>query len=411
MGMAKKTIHIYPLLMDLARAQNEILRRIIAGDTEKIPLAEALGRVSASTVRCRRPIPHFSYSSVDGYAIAGESLKNPAQPLELRVIGELAAGATRIPDLQAGQALKIMTGAAIPAGTGQVVPVELCEELPGAVRIKARLPKRSFIRRRGVDMSKGRVILRRGERMAVSHLDYLAANGCGRLQVYKSPQIHFFCIGNELTDITTFPAAGRKINSNSFLLEAMIRREGGVPVDHGLVADKGRSLRAVLERCGHLTSGQSQNIIISTGGTGPGKYDLAAESFREMGGKVVCRGLNLRPGTAFLFGSLGEHLYFGLPGPPPAINSLFPVLVAPALRKAQGLKDAKPTKTHAILSEEIIIRQPGVQHLKGGRLSFRATRLLVTPANGLEPADTVIIIPARRKVMRQGEEVTVYLNR
>ncbi len=389
-------------MLGLSAAQAAVRARITTCGTESAVLSGALGRVSAASVRCRRPIPHFSAAAMDGFALG--PLKDKYGHYIIKA--ETAAGDTTCRSLQAGEAVRIMTGALLPSGTERVVPFELTRE-DGSELIIGPLPRNKFIQHRGGELGRGRVIIRNGERLNTSHLIYLSADGQEDIQVYKAPRAAFFCTGSELSTESR-PPAGKRRNSNNLLLAALIRRAGAVPLDLGPAADTPEALRAVLRR--GLDADDEQTILISTGGMGPGKYDLTAAIFEEMGGEVIFARLNLRPGKGTLCGRLGSLLYFALPGPPTAVNTIFPLLIGPALRQAQGLKKAWPPRITAVLSAEIRIRKPEFTHLKGGVLSYKGGRLMVREARPLEEAGAVIVIPARRRLLRAGQLTRIFLN-
>lgn len=389
-------------MLGLSAAQAAIRARITTCGTENTALSEAQGRISAASVRCRRPIPHFSAAAMDGFALG------PVKAKDRRYIikAETAAGDTSCRSLRAGEAVRIMTGALLPSGTERVVPFELTRE-NGSELITGPLPRNKFIQHRGGELDRGRVIIRNGEQLNTSHLIYLSADGRDNIQVYKAPLAAFFCTGSELSTESK-PPAGRRRNSNNLLLAALIRRAGAVPLDLGIAADTPEALRAILRK--GMDADDKQTILISTGGMGPGKYDLTAAIFKEMGGEVIFTRLNLRPGKGTLCGHLGSLLYFALPGPPTAVNTIFPLLIDPALRQAQGLKKAWPPRITAVLSTEIRIKKPGFTHLKGGVLSYKGGRLMVREARPLEEAGAVIVIPAHRRLLRAGQLAGIFLN-
>lgn len=397
--------------MKIDTAQNEILRLVRSGAVETVPLQEAVGRISAAPHKCCRPIPHFNYAGMDGYAIANPVVGTElGGELNLKITAELAAGDTVIPRITTGEAVRIMTGAAVPEGADRVVPFEICQEAANRVKIPSSLPSKAFIRRRGSEMKTGRVILRTGERISLCHLAALVANGFAELSVFVQPEVRFFCTGSELVGIDSTPRAGQKIDSNIYLLSHLIHQAGGRPVNLGRVVDSLPDIKRMLVDCqeGAAKKG-GQQIIISTGGMGPGKYDLVAKAFTEAGGEIIYNSLAIRPGQSTLLGCLPNLLYFALPGPPPAIATLFPLLITPAILRQQGVRQAKPDRGRAILAEDIKIRKPGLMRLKEARLSHRGSERRVRLAHDLEPSDSLLVIPARRRFLKSGEKVTVYL--
>jgi molybdopterin molybdotransferase len=321
--------------MELSEAQDKILRHVSDGAVENVPLGDAVGRVIVKALKSLRPLPHFNFSLMDGYAIGEPDNLPPIDSFSFEIIGELAAGCTDIPSLAAGEAVRIMTGAAVPTGATRVVPFEVCHAQGGRVQIPQPLPGKTFIRRLGAIMASGAVIIKAGEKVDICHLEALASSGYGTLPVFKRPEVRFFCTGSELVDIGTSPAIGQKISSNPYLLSALIQQAGGIAIDLGIVPDNPTALTKIMRQCRkEAETGAEPHIIISTGGMGPGKYDLTAAAFREMGGEIIYERLAIKsPPT--LFGRLDNILYFALPGPPPAVGRLFPLLIGPAIRRFQ----------------------------------------------------------------------------
>lgn len=403
-----------PHPVGLGRAQTLILQQVHTTPPQWLGLEEAVGRVGAQTVRARRPCPAFSQASRDGFAVRAQNLR-PDQETRLAIVAEVAAGNPPPRRLRPQTAVRVMTGAALPAGTNRVLAREDChEEEKGAwLRVPpSTCAAPTWIRPKGGDLAAGRVILRQGQRLGLGHLPFLADNGLTEILVHQRPLVYFFCTGSELRNEAAGLLPGQKISANRFLLAALIRQYGGLALDLGLAADTPAAITSAWRRCQEDLSqrGQPQAMIISTGGLGPGKFDLTTQTFVALGGRIVYHGLRARPGKSTLFGVLGNLLFFALPGPPAAIPSLFHTLVGPALNRAQGLPQRRPPLVTALLEEAMAGRQGNVAHLREGRLSLRDGQVLVRPTRPLEEANAVILLPGNRAHFSPGEKVGCYLN-
>lgn len=390
---------------DLAKAQKIIVTQIMELKAEKIPLGHAAGRVAAETVKAPRPVPAFSRSTRDGFAVASADLPaagDVAAPLTIS--GEVAAGCTEMPTLKRLQAISIMTGGAIPPGANQVVPFEQCRPKLNTVAISTPADPGAFILPKGADARKGQAIIHAGQVIHPAHLPLLAAMGIPELTVHRKPRVAFFCSGSELLELSATPSCGQIIGGNRYLLAALINDCGGLPLDMGIVADDTGKIQGALAK----SLAGSADIIITTGGMGPGRYDLIAEALTGSGVTIFYRRLSVRPGQATLFGTLHGKPIFALPGPPPAVFPLFHELVRPAIRKMQGHITLTFRPCRAVLQEDLVLKNRGCQNLKTAVLRAQREILTVRPAKRYEAADAIIVIPANRRRLLAGEKVTVH---
>lgn len=390
----------------LAEAQRLILAHIHATESQTQPLDQAEGRIAATTLAAPLPVPAFARSAMDGFAVRSRDLAGatPAAPAQLPVKGEIAAGTTDIRRLDPGQARRIMTGGAIPPGADQVVPQERCREEGGILFIPNPGRPGLHIRAKGTDCAKGQAIVRAGRRIAPEHLPLLAEAGLDQIPTHRPPRVGILCTGSELLAPGATPLDGQIIGGNRFLLAALIRRAGGETVDLGLVADRRDATLAALAEADLA----GLDLLITTGGMGPGKYDLMETVLARREARVFYRALRVRPGKATVFALLGPTPLFALPGPPPAVRILFNETVAPALAKAQGLTRPLPKPLRARLTAPLFLRKAGMLNLKGGVLAWSRNGLTVRPAARAEPISAVILIPPHRRRIAVGETVTIH---
>ncbi|MFZ5776324.1 MAG: molybdopterin molybdotransferase MoeA [Thermodesulfobacteriota bacterium] len=388
----------------LAQAQRLILSTLAPLPSEEVPLPAAAGRVAAAPLTAKRAVPDFARSSMDGFAIHSSTLAATGRA-ELVVIGEIAAGATILPSLRQGSAIRIMTGGAVPPGADQVVPVEQCRFEEGRVLIAAPPRSGAFIRQAGADLRRGRTIVAPGRRIEPQHLPLLAESGCETVAATTRPRLAILCTGSELLEASATPLRGQIVGGNRFLLDALARRADAAVSGTELAVDDLDTIVARLEAA--LAS--PADLIITTGGMGPGKYDLLPQAFERLGIQPLYRQLAVRPGRSTMFGLAGGKPLFALPGPPPAVFPLFHELVLPALNRLQGLRRPLGQTAAAVLAEPLSLNKTGILNLKAATARLEGTTLVVRASRAGETANAIIHIPANRRHLRAGETVRLRL--
>ncbi|MEN8200318.1 MAG: molybdopterin molybdotransferase MoeA [Thermodesulfobacteriota bacterium] len=395
--------------IDLEEAQEIIFRTSTVQPVEEIPLAESLGRFPLQSLKALEPLPGYDQSLRDGFAVAGVGDEKKTPSSVFRVVDEVAAGDTRQITLHPGEAVRIMTGGLLPRGCQAVVPQELCHCEGENVRIAAdcltEKGKGRFIHARGSEFARGDVLAAKGAPITPESQILLAGGGYGSLPVARKVRISFFCTGSELLSAPVAGGGGQKFSANNSLLQGLIRQNGCSLVEQRTVMDDPDAVVKLFHELGKSDS----DILISTGGMGPGKFDLIEESFARVGGRPMYHSLRLRPGKSTLFGTLGNTLFFGLPGPPPAVHFLFNGLVRPAILALQGAKRCSPRKIRGILTREMHLPKSELPRLKGAVLRCEDGNCLVRPAGRGESANCYIFCPARRRKLARGEKVSLHL--
>lgn len=393
--------------MDLEQARKLVLENNTPTHSLTRPLYECLGLVTAEHQYALQPNPCYTQATRDGFVIS-KSLPSPSgKGYCFKIIGEIAAGDEPGQGLGRGVCCRIMTGGLIPKGGWKVLPQEFCDVDGDHLLVDPNflIKCRSNLQKKGSDYPKGKKVVASGSFLTPAHLSLIADSGIRTVKVHSPPTVSFFCSGSELVDKLQHGIRGKKISSNRHLLMGLISYFGGVPQDHGSVDDELQSLGAVLKKVVE----NKPNIIISTGGMGPGKYDLLTESFIKAGGKIIFSKLNLRPGKSVLFGKLGETLYFGLPGPPPAVQTLFHLLIRPAILKMQNIVEKKGGFLSAILTEDIENKKGGVLKFVEAKISDEKEKRVVRRISKHEISNCYLRVPARRKQLKKDERVQVLL--
>jgi molybdopterin molybdotransferase len=201
------------------------------------------------------------------------------------------------------------------------------------------------------------------------------------------------------------PKNGQKFSSNHLLLSKLVRKYGGKPIGYGIVPDNSRAIGRLLDEI----IDSDADIIISTGGVGPGKYDLFGEVLSVSGVEILYSSLQLRPGKSTLFGLVGSKLYFGLPGPPSAVRILFHELIGPALKKMQGLSSFYSQRSAAFLEHDISLKSATVLCLKDGCCSLVEGRAVVGYSPRDQGGNCLIMLAPGRTVYKKGDRLNISL--
>lgn len=392
----------------LSHAQRLIIDECRVLPQEAISLADSLMRYPASSLRALEPLPGYDQSLRDGYAVGAYEAKYDSKSSAFyKIIDEVAAGDTRQLALRQGEAIRIMTGGLLPAQCKHVIPQELCEVRDDGLKVSVGFfeQKRNYIHARGSELAKGLMVLPFGRAIRPEQQILLAGVGYETVQVVRKPRVSFFCTGSELMTDSEMKQAGKKFSANTHLLHGLIRSAGAELLEELTVKDKQELVSTVL---GKMCQSKS-DIIISTGGMGPGKFDLIEDAFCREGGRVVYGSLYLRPGKSTLFGKLGSTLFFGMPGPPPAVHFLFNELIRPAILALQGATDCTPKTIQALLTEDLLLSKSDLPRFKSGLLQVVDGRCVVQPVKRVEALNCYIYCPERRNQLSKDEPVSVHL--
>ncbi len=376
---------------------------------ESVRLNEGYGRVSGANT-ARLPIPCYDQSTRDGYALCGSGSVGGANERTFFIKGEIAAGLCHDFTLEPGEAYRIMTGGLVPRHCERVVLQEQCLVAGEELRVPERLlaARQRYIRKSGSDFRAGEQLVSSGARLNEYHLGLLADAGTWTLSVHCRPRVAFFCSGSELVSADGAVAKGQKYSSNHIVLENLIRKQGGRPVYYGTVADDPTAIEETIA----AMIGADADIIITTGGVGPGKYDLFSEILPTAGVRILYDSLQVRPGKSTLFGVAGPKLYFGLPGPPSAVRILFNELICPPLKKMQGLSANLPRRTEAFLEHDMELKADGVLCFKDGCFRLEKGQVFVRSPRRHQQLNCLIMLEpdrAGQRGYRKGELVTISL--
>jgi len=327
-----------------------------------LPLTDALGCLLTEDVTAALHVPPFDNSAMDGYAVRADDVASADEDaaVDLRVVGDIPAGAAELPEVLPGTAARIMTGAPMPPGADAVVPVERTDqqagpgegtELPETVRIFASSPAGRHIRRAGEDVAPGAVVLRAGGLVGPRDLATAASTGHGTLPVRPRPRVGVLTTGDELVPPGAPLGPGQIPESNNVLLLGLVDVLGGRAVPLGFVGDDPAELRGLLE-----DNLGAVDALITTGGVSAGAYDVVKQVLAPLG-DVSFTSVAIQPGKPQGFGVLRRDdgagvPIFCLPGNPVSVFVSFQVFVEPALRVMAGLADPDvPQSVEPVLIE------------------------------------------------------------
>jgi len=301
---------------------------------ETVPLAAAWDRVLAEEVVAAGDLPPFDNSAMDGYALRARDTVGAAEdrPVRLGVLEDLPAGRVAARPLEPGTAMRIMTGAPLPAGADAVVPVERTLPGPGTVDVLQEARPGQNVRLAGEDIRAGQRILHRGTRIRAAELGVLAALGRPYVQVFQRPRIAVLTTGDELVDVEAPLRWGQIRDSNAYALSALVREYGGEVGAVRRAIDTHDALRTALDQLPEV------DFILTSGGVSVGDYDLVREVVEERGQVLFWR-VAIKPGKPFLFGQIGDRWLFGLPGNPVSAMVTCDLFVRPALFQRSGRTD------------------------------------------------------------------------
>ncbi len=398
-------------MLDLAAAAARVMAALVPVDAEEIALVGAAGRVLAADVQSQVALPLWPNSAMDGYALRGADVADasPTAPVELRVVGTVAAGGRARRALGSGEAMRIMTGAPLPDGADCVIRIEDTDRGTDKVRVGSTRDVGRNVRPAGEDVAAGSVVATRGTWINPGLLALLAAVGCTKPRVSRRPVIAVVGSGDELTTIERFAdvrSGERIVATNGYALGAIIRDAGGEVLDLGVARDDREALRAL------MTDGAARaDLLVTTAGVSVGEHDYTRQIVEETGAIDFWR-ISARPGSQLAFGTLGGTPWLGLPGNPVSAAITGELFVRPAVLRLQGVERVHRAAVQVRLAAPVqcapamtLLLRATLARSDGG---FVAT-LTGPQGSGLMSsvarADALLVIPAGEEVLAAGSRV------
>ncbi|MEP6618617.1 MAG: gephyrin-like molybdotransferase Glp [bacterium] len=321
--------------LDVHAASEHMLANTRTLGTEAIALEASRGRVLARDVVSSVFLPPWNNSSMDGFAVHAADVRGAtaANPVRLTVTETIAAGGHSSREVQRGEAVRIMTGAPVPAGADSVVRIEDTDRGDAIIGITDDRDAERNIRLRGEDVRADSVVMRAGTAIGAPHIGVLSSVGCARPEVYRRPRVAILATGDELVPLDRFDEVSsgmRIVSSNSYALAAAVTAAGGEPVQFGIAPD---NPDALAER---LRAAEGCDLVLTSGGVSVGDFDYTRNVVAALGGTLSLWRVRMRPGAPLGFGSLFGVPWLGLPGNPVSALVTFELFCRPLIRALGG---------------------------------------------------------------------------
>jgi molybdopterin molybdotransferase len=322
-------------LLPVEEARSRILDGATPTAVERVELRAAFGRVLAQDVTAQITQPPFDASAMDGYALRADDVAEV--PATLRVIGEAPAGAAFEGALRPGEAVRIFTGAPVPAGADTIVIQENTKSDANGVTVLRAPNSGQFVRPRGLDFTEGEALLAAGTRLGSREIALAAAMNHPVLPVRRKPKVTILPTGDELIEPGGTPAPDQIVSSNNFGMAAFVEHYGGKAVDLGVVGDTSKALRQALQQA------RESDILITLGGASVGKHDLVQQALTDSGMTLDFWKIAMRPGKPLIFGKMQGTRVLGLPGNPVSTFVCAAIFLRPLLDRLLGRTAEDPT--------------------------------------------------------------------
>ena len=377
-------------------------------DMEKIAIRDALNRVLAEDIHSRVNVPSGMNSAMDGYAVnSGDIPANGVK--ELKVIGTSWAGRPFRGSVNAGNCVRIMTGAIMPKNTDTVIIQEDVERLDDVIRIDNSTKKGENVRQAGEDIKEGERVLTAGSRLNPADIGLIASLGIGEVRVARKLRVAFFSTGDELRSIGEPLEEGCVYDSNRYTLHGMLSRMGIEIIDMGVVRDEKDALETAFR-----SAAASADIVITSGGVSVGEADFVREILAKVG-QVEFWKVAMKPGRPLAFGKVGKAYFFGLPGNPVSVMVTFYQFVQPALRLLSGDRDPEAVTVKARCVSKLKKRPGRIEYQRGilqrdesGQMTVRKTGAQGSGIlSSMSQANCFIILPMDNAGVEPGSEVDV----
>jgi len=405
---------------------------------EEAPLPGALGRVLAETLSADRDFPPFHRATRDGYAVRSSDLKDV--PSRLRVIGKIKAGASFAGKVNSGEAVEIMTGAALPDGADAVMMVEYTARPtgPDEVELQRGIMAGENVVHAGAEARKNQPLLAPGTRLGPAQIALAAACGNSRLNVYLKPRVAILTTGDELVEVAETPGPQQIRNSNRYSLAAQVEAAGGEAVGLPAAPDELKKLTTLIH------AGLAADLLLLSGGVSLGEFDLVEQALTRIGAEFFFTGALIQPGRPVVFGEVKfaggsngasktggardpgafggpqrqrkQIPFFGLPGNPVSTMVTFDLFARPVLQALSGVTPARLPSAKARLKKEWktktgltrflpAILEGGVEDPEVDVVPWQGSGDLLASAK----ANCYLVVPPDREVMAAGEMVSILL--
>jgi molybdopterin molybdotransferase len=398
-------------MISVAEAIQIVRQHTQALPAERVELEKALGRVLAADVIADTDLPPFDRAQMDGYAVRAADVKET--PARLRIVGESAAGRGWHHEVEAGQAVRIMTGAPVPAGADSVQQVELTHELKDGtvVELLESVESGKSIVKRGTEITAGEVVLRAGTTINAAMMAVLAAFGYAQVEVFRKPRVAVLATGTEIVAVDQKPGQDQIRDSNNYSISAYAELAGAVVQRMPLTSDETSLLKEQLAEAARRC-----DLIVTSGGVSMGVYDVTKAALRELDAEIFFERVALRPGKPTVFARLPNGTFvFGLPGNPVSVSVTFNLFARTALLAMQGTAEPALKRETAVLARSVKGTPDRESYLPAQLTSNDDAELVAFPLKWGGSSDFVafalttalVIVPANAKTIEAGSLVSV----
>lgn len=397
-------------LLSLDEALEKLLEKPLAiTNTLNIPLNNAADYILSEDITSPLNVPPFDNSAMDGYGLRYADLEAQTP---LPVAGKSFAGIPFEDELPAGQCVRIMTGAMVPAGVDTVIMQEEAEVTENGVRFPHPAKKGQNIRRIGEDIKENDIVLPAGTKLSTAQLPLIASLGVATVQVYRRLKVAVFSTGDELQTIGQPLKAGQIYDTNRFAVRLMLEKLGCEVLDLGVIPDSPEKLRETFKK-----ADQEADLVLSSGGVSVGEADYTKQILDEIG-EIGFWKLAIKPGKPFAFGRLHNAWFCGLPGNPVSATVTFYQLVQPLIARLSGFSHWKAPQRFQAIAQSPLKKSAGRLDFQRGIASINAEGVWQVDTSGhqgshvyssFSVANCFIVLERERGKVAAGETVTIEL--
>lgn len=374
---------------------------------ERVTLDAAADRVLAADVIAPIEVPAFDRAAMDGFALRGAETAGASEynPLAFQVFGQVLPAQPFAGTVPAGAAVRIMTGAPMPGELDAVVPAEYASEVAGQIEVTRPVAPWQHVGRRGEDIEAGSAVLAAGRRLRPQDVGLIASLGLAQVDVVQRPRVRLLVTGNEVVTPGMPKGPYQIYDANSYMLRALVARDGGVLEAHHRLGDDPQKIRAAM-----LAPGA--DVLLLSGGSSVGAEDHAPQLVAELG-ELAIHGVAMRPSSPAGVGRIGETLVFLLPGNPVSCLCAYDFFAGRAIRLRGGRSRDWPHRTRTCQVARKIVSAVGrVDYCRVRLVDDRVEPIALSGASMLSSttrADGFVIVPAQSEGYGPDAAVVVYL--
>lgn len=365
------------------------------GESETVPIREALNRVLADDVVSSINVPPYQNSAMDGYAINSQDIPASGEAV-LKLVGKSFAGIPFDGEVKPGECVRIMTGAQMANGTDTVIMQEQVTASDDSITIDSDHCKNENVRHIGEDIKDGDIVFSTGQTLSPAELGVLASLGVAEVSVYKKLKVAFFSTGDELKNVDEALEEGQIYDSNRYSLFGMLKNLDVELIDMGIIPDD----REAIEKAFKDAANQA-DAIITSGGVSVGEADYVKETLDKLG-EVDFWKIAMKPGKPLAFGFVDNAVFFGLPGNPVSVMATFYQFALPTLKTMMGMKHVSPLTIKVACSKDLR-KAPGRTDFQRGTLTTNEAGEMIVESigmqashvlSGMSKANCFIVLPA-----------------